>query len=270
MRGVELLVPVAFALELLVRLAGGVDGEVGLEADHLLDEEGDNGADRRLLGQLCELACALGLDERVSSLRDEHHVLVDVARGLVVLSVRELPGEVGVPGVGVHGPAEEVVDPVVLRERGVAALVCQDPEPDHRERHEHRVARPQREPHVLVGHHWNHPVRHHAEHHHEEQISHHIRDRLHQISLETLLRDRVQDVRDREVRHVESVSVRVDRSQVRRDLVSLGERRRHRSKHRSGKETCQLWIFLLFCFLSFFSPVFSFAVESYAPQSKNK
>ena len=59
---------------------------------------------------------------------NEDHVLLHVARVLVVTVVRELPGEVGNHEGGVSEEADDVVQPLVLGEGAVTSLVAEDPE----------------------------------------------------------------------------------------------------------------------------------------------
>lgn len=127
---VLLALATALALLLVVVVAGDVGHEVVGPADELLTEEVDEGVDGGLFSQLGnlvgELADAGSL--LLAGARDEDHVALDVAGGLVVLAVGELPGEVGDEEGGVEDPADGVVDQPGRREGLVTALVGKNPE----------------------------------------------------------------------------------------------------------------------------------------------
>ena len=84
-------------LALVVVVARHVEEEVHGPAEQLLANGVDEGGDRCLLRQLVQIvghatdaACEL-----VAGLGHEDHVALHVARGLVMLAVRDLPREVG-------------------------------------------------------------------------------------------------------------------------------------------------------------------------------
>ena len=126
--------PAGAFLELRVGLARGVEEKVGLEAHGLLDEEGGDGDERGVFGQLREGDDASLVFPLVEGGWHVRHVLVQVAVVLVVLSVGEFPAEVRVEAVGVEEPANKVVGPAVAGEGLVTALVGEDPQPRHGQR----------------------------------------------------------------------------------------------------------------------------------------
>lgn len=107
-----------------------------------MQERGDG----RLLGQLVELVHKLrdAGGVHLAGFRHKDHVLLHVARGLVVLAVRDLPGEVGDQEGGVADPPDGVVDDFRGRESLVSALVSQDPQPGAEETLDYGVHRPER------------------------------------------------------------------------------------------------------------------------------
>lgn len=127
---VLLALATALALLLVVVVAGDVGHEVVGPADELLTEKVDEGVDGGLLGQLgklvSELADAGSL--LLAGAGNEDHVALDVAGGLVVLAVGELPREVGDEKGGVEDPADGVVNQPGRRESLVTALVGKNPE----------------------------------------------------------------------------------------------------------------------------------------------
>jgi len=103
----------------------------------------------RVLGQMAQLdrlglrvLAAVALDPGVAQVRHEGRVLLDVARGLVVRAVRDLPAVVRHQQERVQEQAHDVVELAALAERPVPALVRQDPDPREHEALDHRVGRP--------------------------------------------------------------------------------------------------------------------------------
>lgn len=120
----------ALTLLFVVVVAGNVGQEVVGPSNELLAKEHHKGVDGSLLGQLGqfvdELAETSGL--LLASARNEDHVALHVASGLVVLAVGHLPAEVRDKQRGVDNPADNVVVKLGGGESTVAALVSQHPE----------------------------------------------------------------------------------------------------------------------------------------------
>lgn len=68
-----------------------------------------------------------------SGSRVKHHITLNVAGGLVVLAMADLPAEVRYQQRGMAEPAHGVVQRLAWRERLMAALVCQDPQSSAKE-----------------------------------------------------------------------------------------------------------------------------------------
>lgn len=125
------LLPLATALglALVVVVASHVGQQVVGPANQLLSEKHDEGHDGGLLAELRQLVGQLAETGRplITSLRDEDHVTLNVAGGLVVLAMRDLPAEVGYEKGRVEDPADGVVEDLGGTEGLVTALVCQHP-----------------------------------------------------------------------------------------------------------------------------------------------
>lgn len=125
--GVPVLLPLAAALllVLVVVVSRHVGEEVQPPPRQLLANQVEQSSNGGLLGQLVELVHEPGdaAGVHLARLGDEDHVLLHVAGGLVVLAVRDLPGEVGNQQRGVADPADGVVDDFRGREGLVAAFV---------------------------------------------------------------------------------------------------------------------------------------------------
>ena len=135
----------ALGLALVVVVARDVAEEVHGPAEQLLGERVDDGGDGRLLGQLVQLVgqAADAAGELVARLGHEDHVALHVARGLVVLAVRDLPREVGDQEGRVADEARGVVEHLGGREGLVAALVGQHPQAGAEEALDHGVQGPE-------------------------------------------------------------------------------------------------------------------------------
>ena len=122
----------AFALGLAVVavVACHVGEQVGGPAAELLLDEVDERRERGLLDELVQLVREPAPSRGVFVARrgHKHHVPLKVARGFVVLAVRDLPGEVRDEQQRVADPPDGVVEGLGRRERLVAALVGQDPQ----------------------------------------------------------------------------------------------------------------------------------------------
>ena len=135
----------ALALTLVVVVAGDVGRQVDGPAAELLAHHVDERRDGGLLDELRQLVrqTARGRGKLVPPLGHEDHVTLEVGRGLVVLAVRDLPGEVRHQQSRVADPADGVVQDLGGRERLVAALVRQDPQPGAEETLHEGVQRPE-------------------------------------------------------------------------------------------------------------------------------
>ena len=136
---------------LWVRLARHVGEQVPDPAAKLLQKQLLERHERRVGSELRKRHHVSVVRKLLSCRRNKHHVSRQVPRGLVVLPVRVLPREVWHHEVRVQHPSDRVVDPAVVRERLVAALVRHDPEPRVWERLQHCVAKPPGSPQVCVG-----------------------------------------------------------------------------------------------------------------------
>jgi hypothetical protein len=126
---VGLALAAALGLLGVVVVAGDVGEEVHGPSEQLLEQEVGGSQDGGLLHELAELvqgaADAGGV--LLTGLGDEDHVTGEVASGLVVLSVGDLPREVGDQQEGVADPADGVVQDLGGGEGLVAALVGENP-----------------------------------------------------------------------------------------------------------------------------------------------
>ena len=107
-----------------------VHQQIQLPAEQLVSDQLQERHDGRLLGQMLQLLDAhvlLGRQLLVGP-RHEHRILLHVSGIPVVAGVGDFPREVGHHQKRVGGPADEVVEGLVVREGAVAALVGQDPE----------------------------------------------------------------------------------------------------------------------------------------------
>ena len=202
-------------------LAGGVDAEVGLESNCLLDDQCDDGRDWGVCSDLGERHDASVLLPLAGSRRNEHHVFVYVARVLVVFLVGKLPTEVWVTAVGVQDPADKVVDPAIVGEGLVATLVGEDPKTDHREGLDDCVCGPCEESASLGRDHWDELCSEVAEEEQEEDVTGHKGEGFDQVPFEAVLWNDVENLCDREVRSLELLTVEVLCIKVRSDLLLL-------------------------------------------------
>lgn len=126
---VVLALAAALGLLGVVVVAGDVVHEVQGPTEELLCQKVAGSQDGSLFAQLADLVQGLADAGGVllTGLRNEDHVAGDVAGSLVVLAVRDLPGEVGDEEEGVADPANGVVQDLGGGEGLVTALVGQDP-----------------------------------------------------------------------------------------------------------------------------------------------
>lgn len=126
---------------------GGIEEEVCLPSEELVDDQVNELGDGRILEELMEIdAAEQGLAGGLGLRRgDESHVLLHVASEAVVTVVRELPREVGHQEEGVKDPTDAVVELGVLGEGTVTALVAEDPDTSADETLDEAVDHPSRE-----------------------------------------------------------------------------------------------------------------------------
>lgn len=127
---VVLALAATLTLALVVVVAGNVGDEVVGPADELLEDEHEKSESGSLLSEVGEL---VGHLSETSSLLlagsgNENHVTLHVAGGLVVLSVGDLPAEVGDKEGRVKDPASDIVDDARIGESTVTALMGNNPE----------------------------------------------------------------------------------------------------------------------------------------------
>lgn len=126
-------------------LAGDVGQKVCDPSSQLLDNKSVQGIDWGVASHLLEHVGVLGQDKLVSLLGHKHHVSVHVTGGLVVLSVGKLPREVRHHPVRVQHPPDKVVEPAVIGEGLVTALVGQNPESGAEKALDDRISGPSSE-----------------------------------------------------------------------------------------------------------------------------
>ena len=221
---VLLALTASLALALVVVVAGDVGHEVVGPADELLPDEHGQGEDGSLLGQLGHLVqhAADLVGVLLTGARDEDHVALHVAGGLVVLAVGDLPAEVGDEEQRVQEPAGGVVDRARRRESAVTALVGDDPETGTEQALHGRVQTPESEASalardVLGGDKVVEDVKRGGE---ASNIAQDVGPAADGRSLEAVLGDGIADVLDGVVRGREVVAVRVDQVVVLR--LALG------------------------------------------------
>lgn len=127
----SIFVPLAatVALTLVLVVTSDVGQQVHGPAAKLLVEEVESGGQRRLLGQFVQLMNHLANSGSIcfTSLGYEHHVTLHMARGLVMLAMGNLPGEIGHHEQRVADPSDGVVQDFAGREGLVTAFMGQNP-----------------------------------------------------------------------------------------------------------------------------------------------
>lgn len=127
---VRLALAATLALALVVVVAGDVAQQIARPTAQLLLEEIHEGHDGRVLrqlGQLVRESADVG-GVLLAPSGHEDHVPLQVAGGLVMLAVGDLPGEVGDQEGGMTDPTDGVVELLRRREGLVAAFVGEHPE----------------------------------------------------------------------------------------------------------------------------------------------
>lgn len=127
---VVLALATALLLTLVVVVASNVGHEVVGPADELLENKHDQSEDGGLLSEVSKLVGHLAETSSLllASSGNKDHVTLHVSGSLVVLSVGDLPAEVGDEERRVEDPAGDVVDKARVGESTVATLVSDDPE----------------------------------------------------------------------------------------------------------------------------------------------
>ena len=145
--GVAILLALAAALglALVVVVARHVAEEVHGLAKQLLGDGVEDAGDGRFHGQLVQLMgqAADAAGELVACLGHEHYAALQVARGLVMPAVRDLPREVGDQEGEVANEAGSIVEHLGGREGLLAALVGQEPQAGPEEALDHGVHGPE-------------------------------------------------------------------------------------------------------------------------------
>jgi hypothetical protein len=120
----------ALKLAVVIVVACHVGDQIQGPSKQLLRHQLERGVYWRLFEQLVHLmhdvahsGCMLLAGSRI-----EDHVSLDVARGLVVLAMADLPAKVRNQQSGMAEPTDGVVQRLAWREGLMATLVCQDPE----------------------------------------------------------------------------------------------------------------------------------------------
>lgn len=127
---VLLTLTTTLTLALMVVVAGDIGHEIVGPANELLTDEHGESEERGLLGELRHLMNHLAEagSMLLASSGDKDHITLHVSSSLVVLSVRDLPAEVGDKESGVENPAGDIVDEARVGEGAVTALVGQNPD----------------------------------------------------------------------------------------------------------------------------------------------
>lgn len=126
---VVLALATTLLLALVVVVAGNIGHEVVGPADELLENEHEQSESRSLLSEMSELVGHLAEARSLllASAGNEDHVTLHVAGSLVVLSVRDLPAEVGDEEGRVKNPTSHIVDKARVGESAMTALVGDNP-----------------------------------------------------------------------------------------------------------------------------------------------
>jgi len=203
-----------FQLLLMVVMSGHVGQQIPRPAEELLNKTPKQRHDGRLLRRLGNIVCGAAHPAGIlgAGLGHEDHVALEVAGGLVVLAVRDLPAEVGHQQRRVQQPADRVVQPLRRRERLVPALVRQHPQPRPEQALHERIRAPQPEPHRRE----RHRLRRHVLVEDVEgrcqasYVSGHVGEAARGRPLEAVRRDGIADLLDGVVGDLEFVAVAVD------------------------------------------------------------
>lgn len=228
---VLLALSATLALALVEVVAGDVGHEVVGPANELLQDQHEQGESGSLLGEVSEFVGHLAETGSLllPSSGNKDHVTLHVAGGLVMLSVRDLPAEVGDEQGRVEDPAGDVVDEARVGEGAVAALVGNDPETGSEETLEDGVDGPETSTggggrDVLGGHKVVPDGEGGGE---EDHVAEDVAVASKGGALEAVLGNGIVDVLDGEVGHLELVAVRVDQAAIARlGLLNIHLRQR--------------------------------------------
>jgi hypothetical protein len=218
-------------LLLVVVVASDVGHEVVGPADELLENEHDQSEGRSLLSEVSKLVGHLAETSSLllASSGNKDHVTLHVTGSLVVLSVGDLPAEVGDEKRRVKNPTSDIVDEARVGESTVATLVSDDPKTGAEKTLENGVDGPETSTgggggDVLGGHKVVPDAEGGSE---EDNVAKDVSVSLEGGALEAVLGDGIVDVLDGEVGNLELVAVGVEHNTIfglgLRD-VGLGER----------------------------------------------
>jgi hypothetical protein len=215
---VLLALATTLTLALVVVVAGNVGEKVVGPADELLEDEHKQGESGGLLSKMGELVDHLA---ETSSLLlagsgNKDHVTLHVAGGLVVLSVGDLPAEVGDKEGRVKNPASNVVDEARIGESTMTALMGDDPETSTEKTLKNGVDGPQTSAGGGGGDVFgSHEVVPDAESGgKEDNVAKNVGVSLESGALEAVLRDGIVDVLDGKVGNLELVAVGVEQNTI--------------------------------------------------------
>ena len=119
-----------FRLALVVVVASAVGNQINEPSSKLCTNQVSRGHDRGFFHQLGHFVSVIANSRGIlfAGLRKEDHITFEVAGGLVVLAVGDLPRKVWNQHGGMADKADRVVQGLRWRERLVSTLVCQYPE----------------------------------------------------------------------------------------------------------------------------------------------
>ena len=120
----------AFALRLVVVVAGDVEEEISRPSSELLSDQGVQGDDGGLFGKVLDLFNEVASLSGILVLghRDKDHVAGHVPRGFVVFAVGDLPGKVWNEESRVADPADRVVENLAGGEGLVTTFMSKNPQ----------------------------------------------------------------------------------------------------------------------------------------------
>lgn len=194
-------------------LTSDVGEKVHDPSKQLLSNQTVQGDNWRVRSNFLEDVSTSVLDENISSLRNEYHVSVHVASSLVVLRVRELPGEVRNEPERVQNPTNGVVNQTGVREGLVTTLVGQNPQTSTKKTLDNGVCGPSCESQVGVWQRRNVSVCNISNSEHGGHVLENVPERLSKTALIAVCWNGRQDVLDGVIRGLKLVTVGVDGGQ---------------------------------------------------------
>ena len=134
-----------FALSLVGIMPGHIREQIGRPATKLLVEKVEGSSERCLFGKLVELMQKVAISRSIffSALRHEDHISLHMACRFVMLTMRNLPGEVWHQQSRVADEPNGIVENLAGRERLVSAFVSHDPQPSAEKALHESVAGPE-------------------------------------------------------------------------------------------------------------------------------